>query len=330
MAAIGTTQYGEALSLALRNFLSNKPINQTYTDHPLFDTLKRNSGSETGPRLVVPVLGGSVSQPDFTSNGSGLFAPTVSDEIAGSAEYSWSRPLVGHIRLRYQDLEENSGKTQLANRLRTHVDDLMEQTKVKVVDLLHTAHGSLPAGSFASLDSLCNDSVTTVGGIDSSSAGNGYWTPVTEAAPGTDPKLVIREMVQNITKNAKGVRPDIVHVGDNLWNSILEYLDDRSVITGGIGGTNVEMSWQSVSFGGVEIRWDYDCPADRAYFLHSPSLYFKYLTDNFMKPVDAKQVNETVAGATQVSLDEVYPVVTIMCVGTNQRRALGLVDGFTG
>jgi hypothetical protein len=329
MAAIGTTAYGEALSLALRNFLSNKPINQTYTEHPLFDTLKKNASSATGPRLVVPVIGGSVAQPSFSSNGSGLFAPTVTDEIAGSAEYSWSRPLVGFVRVRYQDLEENAGKTQLADRLRVHIDDLLEQTKVKIVDLLHTENGSLPSGSFSSLDTLCNDAVTTVGGINYTTSGNSFWRPVTETAPSTDPKVAIRTMVQNITKNAKGVRPDVVHVGENMWNAIQEYIDSKATITSGIGGTDVELSWQSVSFGGIEVRWDYDCPDDRAYFLHTPSLYFKYLTDNFMKSASAKQVNEAVAGVVNTSLDEVFPVVTIMSVGTSQRRALGMIEGFT-
>lgn len=328
MATIGTTAYGEALSLALRNFLSNTPINQTYKDHPLFDTLKKNAKAQSGPRLVVPVIGGSVAEPEFTSNGSGLFTPSVSADIAGSAEYSWSRPLVGHIRLRFQDLEENMGKTQLTDRLKVHVDDLLEQTKVKIVNLLHTPNADLPAGGFASLDTLCNAAVTTVGGINSTAPGNSYWTPVTETAPNADPKLAIRSIVQDIVKNAKGVRPDVIHVGENMWNAILEYLDDRAVITG-IGGQGAEMEWESVRFGGVEVRWDYDCPADRAYVLHTPSLYFNTLGDNFIKAVDAKQVNEVVGGVNQVSLDEVYPTVTVMSVGTSQRRALGMIDNYT-
>lgn len=328
MAAIGTTAYGEALSTALRNFLSTKPINQVYTDHPLFDTLKRNASSATGPRLVVPVQGGTVDSPEFTSNGSGLFTPTVSDDIVGSAEFGWSRPLVGHVRLRYQDLEENSGRTQLADRLRIHVDDLLEQTRVKIVNLMHTENGSLPSGSFSSLDTLCNAAVTSVGGIDSTDPGCEFWSPVTETSPSSDPKLAIRHIVQAIVKNAKGVRPDVVHVGENLYNAVLEYLDDRASITSGLGGSSQELSWESVRFGGVELRWDYDCPADRAYFLHTPSLYFKYLTDNFIKNVDSKQVNEIVDSTNQVSLDEVYPTVTIMSVGTSQRRALGMISGF--
>lgn len=327
MAAIGTTAYGEALSLALRNYLNTKPINQTWTTHPLFDTLKKNASTATSPELIVPVIGGSVAAPEFTTNGSGLFTPSVSADIAGSAKYTWSRPLVGHIRLRYQDLEENAGKTQLADKLRVHIDDLMEQTRVKMVDLLHTEHGDLPAGSFASLDSLCNDAVTTVGNINYTTAGNSFWRPVTESAPSTDPKLAMRRVIQDIQKNSKGIRPDIVHVGEDVWNAVLEYLDDRTTLSNGFGGSQ-ELEWESVRFGGVEVRWDFDCPADRAYFLHSPSLTFKYLRDNLMRPVDSKQVNETVSGVTQVSLDEVFPVVTIMCVGTSQRRALGMFSGF--
>lgn len=327
MASIGTTAYGEALSLALRNYLSTKPINQTYTDHPLFDTLKRNAKSASGSELVVPVLGGSSAQPGFTTNGSGLFTASVSDDIVGSAKFQFSRPLVGHIRLRFQDLEENAGRTQLADKLRVHIDDLMEQTKVRIVTLLHTENGSLPSGSFSSLDTLCNDAVTTVGGIDYTASGNSFWRPVTETSPSSDPKLAIRAMVQAITKNAKGVRPDVVHVGEDVWNAILEYLDDRTVVQG-LGGSQ-ELEWESIRFGGVEVRWDYDCPADRAYFLHTPSLYLQHLNDNFMKPQAERPVSEVVGGVLQNSLDTVYPVATIMAVGTSQRRALGLIDGFT-
>jgi len=327
MASIGTTAYGEALSLALRNYLTNKPINQTYTDHPLFDTLKKNAKSASGPELIVPVIGGSTSQPSFTTNGSGLYTASVSDDIAGSAKYTFSRPLVGHIRLRYQDLEENSGRTQLADKLRCHIDDLMEQTKIKIVTLLHAENAALPSGSFVSLDTLCNDAVHAVGGIDYTTSGNGFWRPVTETSPSSDPKLAIRSMVQNITKNAKGIRPDVVHVGEDVWNAILEYLDDRTVIQG-LGGSQ-ELEWESIRFGGVEVRWDYDCPADRAYFLHTPSLYLQHLNDVFMKPQPEQTVAEVVGGVLQNSLDTSYPVATIMSVGTSQRRALGLIDGFT-
>lgn len=330
MAEIGPGAYGEALSLALRNYLATKPINQIWTQHPLFDTLKRNASSASGPELVVPVQGGSVASPDFTSNGSGLFTASVSDDIVSSAKYTWSKPLVGHIRLRYQDLAENAGKTQLADRLRVHIDDLLEQTRVKIVTLLHTENGVLPSGGFASLDTLCNADVAEVGAIDNTDSGNEFWTPYTENSPSSDPRIALRRAVQAIQKQSNGARPNVIHCGEAYWNAVLEFLDDKASITSGVGGSGQELEWESVRYGGVEIRWDYDAPDDRIYLLNTSALYFKYLQSDFMRMAESKQVDEVVDGGLQISLDEVYPCVTIMAVGTNERRKLGLITNFTG
>jgi hypothetical protein len=320
--------YSQLLSATLRD-IATVAVDNARKQHPLFDTLKKNASSQTGgAEMVLPVILGQEAAPTFTPSASGVFSPSVSDDIITSAKYDFEGVQIGQVRIPFLTLEKNTGKNQIIDILKTHREALLYQFQKSFATNMHTLHGSRAANSYLSLDSLCNDAVTTVGGINYATAGNGSWRPVTNSASGdADIKETFRNLFDDIKVNSDGLRPDVAHVGKNVWDAVREYLDDTGTIDKVGSRESVEFAWQSIMFEGVEVRWDYDCPADRIYALYTPALHWKWLNDNFMKVEEPQRVYVNDDGVTKNSLDYTYPVVNVFSVGTNQRRALGLTTG---
>jgi len=318
--------YNEFLSATLKD-IDRVAVDNISQKHPTFDLIKANAKSQAGgASMVLPVILGEESAPTFASDGSGYFVPTKSSDIITSAEYNFGKAQIGHVRLDYLTLEKNSGKNQIIDLLATHRQALVYQFMKDMATRMHLADGVRPADTYLSLDSLCNDAVTTVGGINWNTAGNAGWRPVTQDAAGlTNIKAIFRSFIDAERTNANGNLFDRIVVGKNTWDMLRDYLDDKSSLTtvGATGRTEIE--WASLSFEGVEVAWDYDCPDDRMYGLTRRALHWRWLNQNFMKVMPEQPVFSSVDGAVANSLDKVYPVVNVFAVGTNERRALGLV-----
>jgi hypothetical protein len=320
--------YNELLSTTLRD-ISTVAIDNARKQHPLFETLRKNYKSQPGgAEMQIPVILGEEVAPTFTSSASGVFNPAASDNIITSAVYDFAGIQIGQVRIPYLDLERNTGKNQIIDRLATHREALIYQFQKSFAQNMHVLDGDRVANSYLSLDSLCNDAVEEVGGIDYTTSGNGNWRPVTDDTTGDrDIKATFRKLFDAIRLNSDGVRPDVCHVGKNVWDLIREYLDDVGTLDTVGSRSAVEFAWESIRFEGVEVRWDYDCPNDRIYALYTPALHWRSLNDNFMKVEEPQRVYVTDGGVTKNSLDMTYPVVNVFSVGTNQRRALGLITG---
>jgi hypothetical protein len=318
--------YNEFLSATLKD-IDRVAVDNISQKHPTFDLVKANAKSQSGgASMVLPVILGEETAPQFAADGSGYFVPTKSSDIITSAEYDFGKAQIGHVRLDYLTLEKNSGKNQIIDLLATHRQALVQQFMKDMATRMHLEDGDRPAGTYLSLDSLCNDEVAEVGGIDWTVAGNGGWRPVTQSADGvTDIKKIFRNFIDAERTVANGNLFDRIVVGRNTWDRLREYLDDHSALTtvGATGRTEIE--WSSVTFEGVEVAWDYDCPADRMYGLTRSALHWRWLNQNFMKVLPEQPVFGSVNGSVANSLDKVYPVVNVFAVGTNQRRQLGLV-----
>lgn len=323
-----TGVYSELLSTTLRD-IAKTAVDSSRKAHPLFETLRRNFKSQAGgAEMQLPVILGQEAAPSLTTDGSVAFSPVKSADIITSAKYTFDSAEIGQVRLEYMLLEKNSGKNQLINLLATHREALMYQFRKSFVSAMHREHAARPAGSIYSLDSLCNDAVTTVGGIDYTATGNSGWRPVTQDASGnTNIKQIVRELVDGVLLNSEGVRPDVIITGKNGWDMLREYLDDHSTLTAVGSTSSVEFEWESVRFNGVEVRWDYDCPADRMYAIYTPALHWTYLNGAFMQAQPAQPVYVLDNGVVKNTMDLTYPVISIMSVGTNQRRTLGMVAG---
>lgn len=326
--AIPVTTYSELLSTTLRD-ISKTAIDQVSRQNAAFELFKKNARSQAGgSEMVVPVILGEEVAPSFTDE-SGTFTAAVSADIVGSAVYAFDDFEIAQVRLQRKTLELNSGKNQLIDLLRLHRDAAIRAFQKSIASNLHALDGARAAGSYLSLDSLCNAAVTTVGGINSATAGNAAWTPTTQdATDETDIKVIFRTLFDAMKIAGDGQRPDVAIVGKNAWDMLRLYLDDHSSITTGIGGGGSrEFEWDSCTFEGAEIRWDFDCPDDRIYALSADALEFRYLNDMLLKVEEPQRVQKIDGGVLKNTLDMTYPIVNMLSVGTNERRRLGLVTG---
>lgn len=328
MAALSQAQIQELLNTTLASV--DKTAVEAYKKaHPLWDTMSKNFKSQRGgSSMELNVIFRNDNAPTFTDDASVAFIPSVTETRTDRAVYDFVSAHVGHVRLPYMLLEKNQGPEALIDLMALAREQLTYEFQVSTIEALHAEHGTRGANAPLSLDSLCNDSVHEVGGIDWTATGKSSWRPVTQDATGlTDPKKIVRNLVDGILLNSNGVRPSVMLTGKNLWDMLREYLDDKGVIQSAGSTSAVEVEWESVRFNGIEVRWDYDCPADRAYALDPASLHFRYLNDKFMKAEEAIRVPEIVNGQLVQTLDYVHPVVSIVSVGARSRRNLGLVTG---
>jgi len=113
-------------------------------------------------------------------------------------------------------------------------------------------------------------------------------------------------------------KPTHIIAGFNIYEEFEAYL---ATTPGGYARTvynmdsKAETRFQEISFNGVPVRLDPDCPVDEAYFLFAPALRFGYLAGEFMKTYPGQTI--------QGKLDEVVPIASTISVGTSERRAHG-------
>ena len=316
--------YQEAFTTTFAE-IGTEPFEQGCVELPAFNLLQPNFKAQSGtPAMTLFLTDYTQADTPTITTRSGQFTASVSDDIATSAEYRFAYPQVAHIRLPFQDVQENMGKNQIKDRVSLHSDATIYQCKSSINTTLYTANGSLPANSFSSFDTLCNDSVHSVGGIDWTVSGQEYWKPFTTAASG-DPKKILRLMWDTVRQRGNGVVPDVILSGTDFFTAVRDYLDDRGELQN-IGGVKTELEWDTITYDGVKIVQDFTAPASKLFVLKKSALFLRYLNDLFLSVQKSQPVYAWNDGNTSVdnTLDTVIPVVSVLALGTNRRRSLGM------
>ena len=322
MTALGAAAYTELVATTLEKIEADL-VDQIFTRHPTLDMFKQYAKSYTGRSLVLNL---EAAEDDNTvvSDASGTFATTVSPDIIGSAEYAWSAPYVSKIRVQWAELQKNTGKEAIVDRLTAHIENVKKSHAKRIVQGIHKAAAAVGAGEFNSLDQLVgNDAVNpTVGGITASN-GNHYWNsprlsiPVSGESGGQTIRKAFRTM-RNELLVLTGNDAQVTHIiaGRKVFEEYEDSFDDkvRYLVTTGDSGQG---QFRIIMDGDIEVRLDPDCPEDRAYFLDVNSWRFGYLNGNFMKVQPAQTITGT--------LDFVTPVASVLSVGLNSRRNNGLL-----
>jgi hypothetical protein len=322
MTALGASAYTELVASTLEK-IEPQLVDQIFKRHPTLDMLKQYAKSYTGRSMVLNL---EAAEDDNTvvSDASGTFATTVSPDIIGSAEYTWSAPYVSKIRVQWADLQKNTGKEAIVDRLTAHIENVKKSHAKRIVQGIHKAAAAVGAGEFNSLDQLIgNDAVNpTVGGI-TASGGNHYWNsprlsiPVSGESGGQTIRKAFRTM-RNELLVLTGNDAQVTHIiaGRKVFEEYEDSFDDkvRYLVTTGDSGQG---QFRIIMDGDIEVRLDPDCPEDRAYFLDVNSWRFGFLNGNFMKVQPAQTITGT--------LDFVTPVASVLSVGVNSRRSNGLL-----
>lgn len=322
MTALGASEYTELVASTLEKIEADL-VDQIFTKHPTLDMLKQYAKSYAGRSLVLNI---EAAEDDNTvvTDAAGTFATTVSPDVIGAAEYTWSNPYVSKVRVHWADLQKNTGKEAIVDRLTAHIENVKKSHAKRIVQGIHKAAGAVAAGEFSSLDQLVGTfaDTATIGGITSADADH-YWNavrltiPVEGDAGGQTIRKAFRTMRNELlVRTSNDAKITHIIAGRKVFEEYEDSFDDKvryMVSTGDAG----QGQFRVIMDGDIEVRLDPDCPEDRAYFLDVSSWRFGILNGNFMKVQPAQGITGT--------LDFVTPVASVLSVGLNSRRSNGLL-----
>lgn len=313
--SLGAERFVELVATTLEK-IEPQLIDQVLLKHPTLDLFREHSGSDEGRSLVLNLEAGEDDSTVWTDS-SGSFNTDVSADIITAAEYDWSEPLVSKVRLRFKDIEMNSGsKTKLVERVKAHIEAAKKGHAKKLAKALHAPTPA--AGAISSFPVIVSDT-GTVGGIDPSGTDKDYWKAVKVAKTVSAESSIqkVFRTVENELDVANSSQQSVSHIiaGRNIYEEYVDSFDDRTRYVGGQGsdGNEVNGRFRKAWFGDIEVRLDPDCEVDTAYFLDMDTWRMKYLNENFMKVHEAQKITGT--------LDYVTPVASVLALGTSERRA---------
>jgi len=115
---------------------------------------------------------------------------------------------------------------------------------------------------------------------------------------------------------ASGERPNAIIAGRNVFSEYENSFDNKVTYNAPLG--SADSRFRELTFDGIPVRLDPDAPVNSAYFVNTDYLVARYLGGNFMKAMPAQQIVGT--------LDSVTPLASVLCFGTNNRRAHGKLN----
>lgn len=149
------------------------------------------------------------------------------------------------------------------------------------------------------------------------SAIKSYWkaTEKTILPASQDIRTAFRTISDDIYV-ASGERPNAIIAGRNVFSEYENSFDSKIQYNAPLG--TADSRFRQIDFDGIVVRLDPDAPVNTAYFVNTDYLVARYLGGNFMKAMPAQQIVGT--------LDSVTPLASVLCFGTNNRRAHGKLN----
>lgn len=242
--------------------------------------------STTASRTVGGIRGGvSVKTITNTSRGSGVAVYTV-----GAHDY-----IVG-------DLVTVAGTTAGAGALNF-------STPAAITAVTSTTFSVADTGS--TIASAADTGTSTVAAIKT------YWKSTEKTIPasggGSQDIITAFRTISDDIYVASGERPNAIIAGRAVFAEYEASFDNKVTYNAPLG--SADSRFRELAFDGIPVRLDPDAPTDTAYFINTDYLVARYLGGNFMKAMPAQQITGT--------LDTVTPLATVLCFGTNNRRAHG-------
>ena len=321
MSALGAEYYTELIASTLER-IEPTLVDQVFTKHPTLDLFKKYVKTYNGRSMVLNLEAAEDDNTIVTDN-SGTFTLDKAPDIIGAAEYTWSQPYVSRVRLEWKTLQKNTGKEAIVDLLSAHIENVKKSHAKKIVAGLHKMGSEVDTSTeFNSLDLVVGNSDVnpTVGGITAADSDH-YWNatrltiPVKTEEGGLDIRKAFRTMRNELLVRTSA-SAEVTHIvaGRKVFEEFEDSFDDKIRYVDFEKG---QTRFRGIYDGDIEVRLDPDCPEDRAYFLDVNSWRFGTLNGNFMKAMPAQVITGT--------LDTITPLVSVLAVGTNQRRNQGLL-----
>lgn len=221
--------------------------------------------------------------------------PIAQTNEFNTARYGWGR-VAGSVIISEQEIDENRGAAEIFKILKGKMQALEESIKEKFQTYLYGAGTGKDPNGLA----LCipDDPTTgTLGGINR--ANEPQWRTMAKDYSGSLTSANIEEEFDDILldmKQGKNEKPDLILCGRNIYKMYRKAVRDKiSILADGTyaGKKMYDLGFDGVSFGGITMIYDEDCPSDKAYFINST-----YLKMHVLKHVNMK-VKELAAPWTQ-------------------------------
>ena len=246
-----------------------------------------------GREITNPLITGR--NPNVTSYEYYDALPIAQTNEFSTVRYGWGR-VAGSVIISEQEIDENRGATEIFKILKGKMQALEESIKEKFQTYLYGAGTGKDPNGLA----LCiPDDPTTgsLGGINR--ANEPQWRTMHKDYNSSLTYQNIEEEFDDILldmKQGKNEKPDLILCGRNIYKMYRKAVRDKiSILADGTyaGKKMYDLGFDGVSFGGITMIYDEDCPADKAYFINST-----YLKMHVLKHVNMK-VKELAAPWTQ-------------------------------
>lgn len=314
--AVGAEEITRQVQAATWEALEPGKFDQTVKSDPILELFTDNMKQGEGERVRIEVVGAELNETGWSTSRSADFDTSVSGDVLGAAFYDWSKPLVSKWRLRYQDILENRGnRTKIVDLADLYAERMVYDHKQALSGGIHSAIGSIPAGAPLSLDAIVDDTLA-IGGIDPAAPGKGYWASTVLNSDAAEENIVefLTRLHQSIV-DASDKEPDYAVCGTRIYNEVRSYLYDK------FGPTAIsspaQLNWEELRWGNVVLRrahrLDTTLGDNVIFMVNRGSLVLRYL--EFMQGHEPDRIEGT--------HDTVQTVTSVLCFGTNERRANG-------
>lgn len=236
-----------------------------------------------GREISNPLIVGR--NPNVTSYSYYDTLPVTQTDEFDTVKYGWAR-VAGSVIISDQEIDENEGSTQIFKLIKGKMEVLEESIKEKFQNYLYGAGvGKDPNG--LALVVPDNPNVGVLGGIDR--AKQPQWRTMAVDFAGSLTSSTIDEAFDDVLmdmKQGKNEKPDLILCGKNIYKMYRKAIRDKiSILADGsyAGKKMYDLGWDGVTYGGVTIIYDEDCPVDKAYFLNTTYLRMHVLKKTNMK-----------------------------------------------
>ena len=247
----GNSNFDEILTTTLNNYVP-KLVDNIFSARPLFYALTNGQTMRTvsgGAKIVVPIIYGTNSTAGSYS-GTDTISTTAQTGMS-AAEYDWKQ-YAATVTINGMEEAKNSGEAQIIDLL----EGKIFQTQETIIENMNTMFYADGTGNSAKdWEGIAGlvDSAGTVGGIDPTGTGNGFWASTETASGG----------VGSLTTAMMATLYNDVSVGNDQPTIIITsqqgYEKYESLLTSNIRYTDTDMAdagFQNLMFKGAPITFD--------------------------------------------------------------------------
>lgn len=294
---------------------------QVFDQTVLLNFLKSNGGIESksgGAAYVqVPLLHAAGTSEWFSGADSLDVAPV---DTLDAAQFYW-RNLNASITITLEDELNNTGKEQIVDLLEAKITQAKLTIAANLNESIFTGTGNEARKRIVGLQTLVDTG--TVGGI----AGGTYadWRSYKEATGGALTIAYLKTARNTINQGKGGSPVKIIVTTQTLFEKYEALLTPTYQMDPLVRSKEAErlgdVGFTALSYAGIPMVWDADCPAGEVYLLNAENLKLFVHDMANMKTTEANSpVDQHVT---------VRHIVMRCALGTNRRKSLGKLTGKT-